>query len=435
MQDSILAMNPWWEDGAVPPAVLGRPRPGYVDSMEKGLRSAGTVIVTGPRRTGKTTLVRQLIQRRLDQGAPAKRCLYLQLDHPSMPRENPILASVKAFRTEMAIPRREKLHLFLDEVQHSPDWAREVKALADLEPGFQMVATGSSASVVEPDAMRHLAGRQTKLRVWPMGFREFLEFGGKRTPLSEDYLHSALLKDYLVTGGFPRAAVEEEASLRQDYLVELFEDILFKDVASVHGVKDTARLRDLAFLLASGSGSPASVNKLSRLTGLALDTTREYISHLQSSYLFHGASFYSRSVNETTYNPKKYYLVDPGMSAALSGRERAGALAETALFEQFRRAGGGVYYWKSGPELDFFLPGRKLAVECKFKDSIAEEDVRGMVAFLSKYGLKQGLVATAGAEGEIGVSGKRIRLVPLWRLLLEPEGPGRRPAGPRGDVS
>jgi hypothetical protein len=165
---------------------------------------------------------------------------------------------------------------------------------------------------------------------------------------------------------------------------------------------------------------------LSRLTGLALETTREYLSHLQSSYLFHGAAFYSRSVNETTYNPKKYYLVDAGMSAALVGREKSGMLAEIALFEHLRRPGDRVYYWKSGLELDFFLHGRNLAVECKFKDAVAEEELKGMVAFLTKYGLREGLVATGGAEGELSVGGKRIRLVPLWRILLGSDGARRR---------
>jgi len=421
MQESVLSMNPWWDDGSVPAALLGRPRSSLVDAMEKGLETLGALIVTGPRRTGKTTLVRQLIQRRIDQGVPARRCLYLKLDHPSIPRENGVLSAVKQFRTEFGISRQDKLRLFLDEVQQAPDWARQVKALVDLERDFEIVITGSNTAVVEPQAMKHLAGRQAKLRIWPMAYAEFLDFTGKKVGPTEEYLHGNLLKEYLVKGGFPRAVIEDDPSIRQEYLVELFEDILYKDIVSARNVKDSGRLRDLAFLLASGSGSPASVNKLSRLTGLALETTREYISHLQSCYLFHPASFFSRSVNESVYNPKKHYIVDSGMSAAILGREKMGMLAEIALFEHFRRSGEEVCYWKSGNELDFFLPGRKLAVECKFKDPVEETDLKGILAFLTKYRFKEGLVATQTDERELDIGQKRLRLVPLWKLLLHPE--------------
>jgi hypothetical protein len=420
MDENILSMNPWWDDGSVPAVLLGRPRPSLVDAMEKGLKTLGTLIVTGPRRTGKTTLVRQLIQRRIDGGVPAKMCLYLQLDHPSIPGDNAILAAVKQFRTEFSISRQDRLRLFLDEVQHTPDWARQVKALVDLERDYEIVITGSNAAVVEPQAMKHLAGRQARLRVWPMSYPEFLEFANKKAAASEEYLHGNFLKEYLVRGGFPRAVVEEDPSTRREYLVELFEDILYKDIVSTRNVKDSQRLRDLAFLLASGSGAPASINKLSNLTGLSLETTREYISHLQSCHLFHPAAFFSRSVNEKVYNPKKHYIVDTGMMAAIMGREKIGTLAEIALFEHFRRSGEEVCYWKSGSELDFFMPGSKLAVECKFKHPVEESELKGIVAFMTKYGLKEGVVATQDDERELSMGGKRLRLVPLWKMLLHP---------------
>ena len=131
MWDFLTATNPWWDGEKVPAQMLGKTRSGYLDKMEKNLRSLNTLIITGPRRTGKTTLIRQFIQRLLDSGISPRSILYLQLDHPSMPKENAILEALKELRKEFALARREKIHLFLDEAQYARDWARQVKVLCE----------------------------------------------------------------------------------------------------------------------------------------------------------------------------------------------------------------------------------------------------------------------------------------------------------------
>ena len=126
MEETYHAQNPWWE-GRIWES--GVPRESYVEKLLGLMGRKQVAVVIGSRRVGKTTIMRQLIGRLLGRSVPPETVVYLELDHPHLVA-TPILDHVRNVRRMLQLPRDRRLHLFLDEVQDSPDWERQVKAVA-----------------------------------------------------------------------------------------------------------------------------------------------------------------------------------------------------------------------------------------------------------------------------------------------------------------
>jgi hypothetical protein len=253
--------------------------------------------------------------------------------------------------------------------------------------------------------------------MWPLGFNEFMNFKNIEIQDAEPYLYNVYLKDYFITGGFPEAVLETNENTRSRYLTGYFDDMIFKDISRTHAVRDYNLLREIAIFLAKNIGSPTSINKLKNTFRSSIETVREYLGYLSDTYLFTPVLFYSSSLNERIYNSKKYYIVDTGMRFALDPVEQTGPPAENVLFN-YLKSGKELFYWKRSRELDFYIPSKKQAIECEYKDEISGKDIKGLLSFLDSYKLKKGFVVTEDLEDERTMSGKKIVFLPLWKILM-----------------
>jgi hypothetical protein len=127
MDSVYYSLNPWWEGR---PFETGIRRDFYLNKLKESLDRKQIEVLIGSRRAGKTTLLRQFIRELLDRPVAAKQIAYLALDHPSLAGV-PFTAHVKAIRRLFSHDRGRRLFLFLDEVQESPSWEAELKALYD----------------------------------------------------------------------------------------------------------------------------------------------------------------------------------------------------------------------------------------------------------------------------------------------------------------
>lgn len=418
MKNILTMMNPWWEDGGVPKKRLGRSRPRFGDALLAQVAKRAVSIVAGPRRCGKTTLLMQVVQNLIDEGTDPKRILYAQMDHTSMPNEKPLDAVLSTFRSENAISRDEKIYMFLDEIQHIPDWARWVKGVYDLE-NTKIYLSGSSASVLLPEAITYLAGRQITTRVYPLSFGEFLDFTGKKPKMRDQHIYPALFKQYLSTGGLPEAVLEEDKYSRDILLQHYLEDMVYKDVVKAYAVRDIHTLKGLVMLLLSGTGQPLSINKASKVLKVSPNTVREMLGRLESAYLIGSLEYYSLSRNVRIYNPRKYYPLDTGVRTAALGHFDVGISAECAIFNMLASLSRDIFYWKSVKEVDFIIPGLKLAIESKFTDEVHEKDASGVAEFINANKGFSGRILTSQKSGVIRSGKHSIRLMPAWDFLMQ----------------
>jgi uncharacterized protein len=176
---------------------------------------------------------------------------------------------LKRFRKEFHHPRDRRLYLFLDEIQGSPGWEVELKALYDTEH-VKVLCSGSTSALIARQGGK-LTGRQIVTTVYPLSFSEFIAFRGGPPGAAEDYRFESLAEEYLATGGYP----EQVLSPSHEYLANLLDDILARDLLRLFPIRKPAALKDLVCLIAASVGSRTSFNRLSKRLGLSLDTAGE----------------------------------------------------------------------------------------------------------------------------------------------------------------
>ena len=418
MNEVYQQANPWWYKIPPEPAWIQRTR--FLKPILDHWDHPQIQILIGSRRVGKTTLLKQVLFHLLTQSKiPGQQVCYLSLDHPKL-HGTPLSQHVQNFRQLFRHPREQKLWLFLDEVQESPQWQAELKSLYDAE-NVKIFCSGSTATLIE----RHqgkLTGRQICHTINLLSFSEFLSFRKQQdVPPSEPYRMVALCEDYLQTGGYPDQVLQPSDL----YLANLLEDILARDIERIFKPRKPYLLKDLLKLLATSVTNRLSFNKMAHTLGVTSDTIKDYIHYFQSAFLLGSLDKFSGNINDRIYSGKKIYFADTGIKLMLSALD-FGALAENACFNwlHFQNVECG-YYAELQKEVDFVCRRQQqlLPVESKYMSHVdfSEERWQGLKLFFKrKPEVKTAVIVTKDVSQTFEWEGKSIVAVPLWKFLSEP---------------
>ena len=414
MDAIYYALNPWWEGKDFESGIN---RPEYLDRLPTLLKRKQIEVIVGSRRTGKTTLLKQYIKKLIESGNEPKEVFYLAMDHPSLSGV-PVSEHLRNMRKTFMHNRERRLFLFLDEVQESRDWEIELKNAYDME-ALKVFCTGSTSALIKEQGGR-LTGRQIITTVYSASFNEFLLFQGPRPSLSEDYKYEKLVEAYLSLGGYPEQVLNPSV----EYMANLLDDILARDLIRLHPIKKAFVLKDLLRLIAASVGSRTSFNKLGKVLGLSVDTVKEYISYLESAFLVMPMEKWTTSYSEKVYAQRKVYLCDTGIKTLLTGAGDEGGKAENAVFMELQRKKISCgYFAESEREVDFVIGATEdpYPVEVKYVSSFdwSERRFAGIKLFLRRYpATSKVLLITRNVEKRIKENKTDIVLVPLWRFLL-----------------
>jgi predicted AAA+ superfamily ATPase len=243
------------------------------------------------------------------------------------------------------IEKRQIKILFFDEIQLVAGWEIFVHHL--LREGYYVFITGSNASLLSGEMATHLTGRQLSIELFPFSFSEFIRY--KNLMANEESL-----KEFLSMGGIP----EYVKSYNSLIINTLVDDILIKDIAVRHAIKDVESLRQLALYLVCNVGNLLFANKLIDIFGIKSPSTiLEYFSHLKDAYLVDFVPQFSYSLKKQTRNPKKVYSIDSGIVKTLGFNfsENQGHILENAVYLHLRRIYKEIYYFKGKNECDFVV--------------------------------------------------------------------------------
>ncbi|WP_435549319.1 ATP-binding protein [Desulfobacterium sp. N47] len=413
MDTIYYALNPWWEGKEID---TGISRDAYLEKISTYLARKQIEVFIGSRRTGKTTLLKQFIKTLLEKAVSEKEIFYLALDHPVLSGV-PISEHIRNMRKLFMHDRDRKLFLFLDEVQESPQWEAELKSLYDIE-SLKIFCTGSTSSLIARQAGK-LTGRQIVSTVFPLSFQEFVAFRGEPSSLAEDYKYEQLVQDYLSIGGYP----EQVLNPSQEYMANLLEDILARDLTRIHSIRKSYILKDLLRLIGASTGSRTSFNKLSKILGLSVDTVKEYIGYLEMAFLVKPVEKWTTSYSEKVYSQKKIYLWDNGVKTLLTGYGDEGNRAENAVFLELQRNNISCgYYAESEREVDFVIGSATdpMPIEVKYITAFDWKDKRfdGVRLFLNRFpNVKNILLITKSVELTTSVNNVAVHVAPLWKFL------------------
>lgn len=371
METVLHRFNSWWEKE---PEWRFIPREKYLNRLKQYLHTKDVVIITGLRRVGKTTIMKMMIKELLKQGIPPGKIFYISLDFYSLERFS-ILDIIEEFFKLQKISFSEKVYLFLDEVAYKKDFQIQLKNLYDLY-NAKVFASSSSASILR-DRKAMLTGRERVIEVLPLDFKEYLLFKNLKIPKSDKHLLEAYFEDYMQIGGIPEYVLTEDP----EYLKQLIDDVLYKDIISFHGVKEKALLREFFRLLMERSGKQVSLNRISRILNISVDTARRFLGYFEEAFIIHGIERCGK-LNERLKAPKKIYAGDVGIRNIFTGFRDKGAVFENLVFLQIKNQ-KPCYIYKDGIELDFLTEDGTL-IEVKYGQQLNEKQKKLFESFNAK---------------------------------------------------
>ncbi len=447
--------NPWWiAGGGIDPEWRDWRRRAYFMPfmrLVRDLEVSRAVTLIGPRRVGKTVMIKHAIQELLDNGTRGIDILYLSLETPLYSGRS-LEGLLRDFMDVHDHARTRQLWVFFDEIQYLRDWEVHLKSLVDSYRTVRFVVSGSAAAALKMKSRESGAGRFTDFMLPPLTFAEYLNFANVEDSLIEEQertpdkpplyrarnivqLNVEFVK-YLNFGGFPEAvmnpAIRDNPSrfLRQD----IVDKVLLKDLPSLFGIEDTQELNRFFNVLAFNTGEEVSPEALSKHSGIRKERLAEYLEYLEAAFLIKRV----HRVDETARRLKrartfKVYLTNPSIRAALFGAVRSdddamGRLAETALWSQWLHSSSVVHSlhyarWKQGRtdlevdlvSLDTRTQAPRFVVEIKWSDSAYDNwsELRGLREFASRHRLQRNpLVTTLTKTGSGSDKNLEIDFVP-----------------------
>lgn len=456
VQRRLATDNPWWRAGqGIDAEEAAWPRRAYFPqfaqlTLDTSVRRA--VVLVGPRRVGKTVMLKHLVAQLLAEKVAGTQVLFLSLDTPLYSGRS-LESLVQLFVDLQQHPAGRPLWVLFDEVQYLKDWEVHLKSLVDTYPHIRFVASGSAAAALRMKSRESGAGRFTEFILPPLTFAEYLLFAGQEDSLIVENMDTdgrvpsyhapdihglnTEFVNYLNYGGFPEAVMNPVVRanparfLRQD----IVDKVLLKDLPSLYGIGDTQELNRFFNVLAFNTGNEIGLEGLSKHAGISKTKLSDYLEYLEAAFLIRRVHRIDdnalRMLRARTF---KVYLTNPSIRAALFGMvmaddEAMGNLAETAVWSQWlhsAQVSRSLHYarWKAGRQdlevdivsLDPRTQKPRFAVEIKWSDRIPTSlnELRGLHALASKNPLaRTPLVTTRSYTGKAMLDGIEIEFMPV----------------------
>lgn len=363
--------------------------------LSKYLDHKNALVITGMRQVGKTTLMRQLYEQ---INSPK---LWYDFENPLdlLHFENINYDAIYELLKKEAGAGRERLYVFVDEIQNFPDITKIIKYHID-KYNIKYIVTGSSNYYLRNLFPESLSGRKFLFLLRPMSFSEYLFFNDKSDLHYQknsvefdsgkniiDYKQYEIdYNTYLEYGGFPEVVTTPDAGTKKLILKNIFASFFEKDIKVLSDVKDIRELRDLILMLVPRTGNILDITKLSNELGVNRVKIYNYLELLQGVFFIKLISKFSRSADRTVAGGRKVYFTDSGLLNTI-GKVNDGQLFENTVANQLSYYGELNYFNKrSVSEIDFIL-NKEIAFEVKLKASAS--DLKKLEKNARELGLKQ----------------------------------------------
>jgi predicted AAA+ superfamily ATPase len=388
--------------------------------IESKVKLPHVVVLTGLRRSGKSTLLRQIIKEQYND----KDFYYINFEDERL-FNFPANEFNRLYEALVSLFGKKKT-FFLDEIQNVTNFETFVRRF--YEEGFKFFITGSSATLLSKELGTKLTGRHVDIIVKPFSFLEFLEL--KEFKLEKNIFYKTESKveikkyfeEYLTNGGMPEYLVYNDSEL----LNKVYEDTVLKDIAVRHRIDNIIVLRDLYSILISNFANKFSFNSLKKVTNInSVNTIKKFIHYLEETYFAKTINKFDYSLKKQLINDKKFYIVDNGFIGILSKKltKDKGWLLENLVFNLLNKD-NEVFYYSNENECDFLLVKNKtvtgsVQVCYDLNDDNREREISGLKEAMEKFKLSEGLLLTNSQEEDIKLDRKKIKVIPVWKWLLK----------------
>lgn len=381
----LTAYNPWWKTGTVSLKMAKTyKRFAYYEAMkwldQQDIRR--TVVLTGTRRVGKTTIQYQMIEHLLARGISPQRIVFISMDHPML-KLSGIGDILECYHEN--IYAEQDAYYFFDEIQYAQDWDKWLKIIYDMQPDIRMVATGSASPALVKGNQESGAGRWTVIQVPTMSFYEYCELLNLPRPqLPETLKITHMLRmtqpersqimlqlqkvhnyfnRYLQIGGFPELALSDNDLIAQQIMREdVVDKVLKRDLPSLYNIRNATELERIFLYLCNVSSEIVSIEAIAKeLSGVSRPTVENYIRYLESANLIYQSYPVNMAGKKVLKASPKIYIADAAIRNAVLMDESVltdpiemGKLVETAVYKHV-----AAFYYQQATSVGYYRGGKK----------------------------------------------------------------------------
>jgi uncharacterized protein len=339
-------------------------RPKYLDQLIQAIDTDFVKLLVGVRRCGKSTLLRMLQTHLSNQGIPKDRIIdinFEMIEYDKLKDKDQLHEFIQS-----RVVGSDRHYLFIDEVQELPEWARIINSLKVSFP-LDIYVTGSNARVFAGEHLTYLAGRTLTIHVFPLSYREMIDFLQLRSEFKNHY-------NTFLESSFPAIVLEQRSAIKTIMKQDLFEAIFQRDIVLRGKIQNEGLFFRVARFVLEHVGSTISVNKIANTlnstgTKISYDTVDHYLNLMVKSYFLVPCVRFDINGKEILKTNGKYYVIDFGIRQKLVPNYYAntGKILENFIFLELIKSGYEVFVGKVGRdyEIDFIATkgNRKMVVQ------------------------------------------------------------------------
>ena len=390
--------------------------------------------ITGVRRSGKSKLT-YLLAKKLNK----IKTLFLNFEDPRLKNisSEEILKVVEIYQQKISKGDLPEL-LILDEVQNVEGWERAARYFQEAKK-VKVIVTGSSSKLLSSEYSSVLTGRHIDFELFPLSFKEFLDWKGIKVKGIELYKQKIRIKseleNYMLFGGFPEIALIENKQEKMAILRQYLNDIIVKDIVVRYRIKEIRKIEELGSLYISHIASLQSYNRLKDVVGLSLDSVERFSRYFEEAKLLFFIRKFSYSLKQQILSQRKVYSIDHGLfnSSGFKFSQNKGKIMENIVAVELLRRKSylypkrEIYYWKDYKqrEVDFIIKeGDKIIrlIQVTYisnKDEIEKREIKSLLKASDVLKCNDLLIITYDYKDKEEIDGKTIVYKPLWEWLIE----------------
>ena len=415
--EELLIQNEWWEKGEISKdKAKVYHRKVYEKALDTFSKYRQILVLAGLRRTGKTTIMYQIIENLIERGIDPKNILYFSFDR----KIEDILEILKSYGRITKINwRKEKIFLFLDEIHKLRDWSSKIKIIYDSLPNIKMCISGSASLTMESEVIDNLAGRYFKIEVKPLSLQEYAELYYGKSINDYDLYKTELesvFQDY-IRKPFPELVRIEDREKICEYIKSIIvEKILGSDIPIVFRNVRVDLLITLAEIFFRSPGMIMNLDEMSKKLHIHKMTLKEHIHYLEFGKMIRLVRNFRPSILSESRKMPKIYPLHPCFSFAYFADVEKGRIYENLVMNALDLTN---YFRENKLEVDFIKRnGDILPIEVKSKRNIEADDIKNLVKFGKRFNVKKAILISEEEERNISVNGIDINIVPITKILF-----------------
>ncbi len=458
MQRMINLLNPWWREPNWTFSAADRVQLKNIINL---IERDEIIVIKGPRQAGKTYLLYQIIDRLLKRQVASGSIFYFSLDDEDI--RNWIAKTPREF-TSFILNKinNNRIFIFLDEFQKAPNLTEIIKLFQDSPGKIKFFLSGSSSLQIAEKVSESLLGRTISFLLYPLSFSEYLAFHLNKSHLFDNqninqiqgqiqafFLNpnenlfkeltqsyqgfellfkeiDSVLQQYLLKGGYPRL-LDEDLDTSFLLLKQIRSSYIEKDILKELKIFNVSVYENLMNYLALTIGSLLNVSSISGDIGASSPLVSKFLNVLKNTFIIDILPVFSTNKISSLKKAQKVYFNDIGLrnlltmtlDSALLSRE-IGSVMENFVFDQFKKYihyvlndFASLYFWRNSVknEIDFIFEYKQelLPIEVKHKPQLT----RGMMVFMDKLALKNGIIVNDSTLAHESKNGKNIYFIPL----------------------